>query len=318
VPRIFISYQQDQNELIIGRIKHRLIEEFGFQQVLDKVPMTKANYDASLADAFNSIDFVVAVITPQWRKEVMNNEDHPMYQELRVALRKDNLKVLPVLVDGATMPEATEYPQNLRRLHYRNPYPLRPGSQFVHDMDRLMRRLQGIDQTQTMSAIPESKGCIYRSQVYIIAGILLFLMIIGLILSSFAQVNPLDWVEERLSGIQATEIPNAIPPLEEEAVLVTNSLELMSEGGFVRAEPQAEGTLLYRARAGERLNAILQTRTTHQDFPTWLLVELPDNPGFYGWIWIGVFEPEAQEIGFGLPIYDDIRDAETRYPIGQP
>jgi len=316
VPRIFISYQNDQNELIIGRIKHSLIETFGYQQVFDKVPMTKANYDASLADALNSVDFVVAIITPTWREEVMNNEDHRMYQELIVALRKDTLKVLPVLINGATMPDATEYPLPLRRLHYRNPYPMRPGTQFGHDMERLLRRLQGIDQTQTMSAVPESGGCIYRSPLYIIIGLLLFFMIITLVVSSFVQFNPLDWAGTQVSGLRRTEIPDSIPALEESPGLVTQSLSLMSEGGLVRAEPDPNASLLYRARSGQTLNSVAQIRTNHDDFPTWLLVELPDEPGFYGWIWIGVFDPESQEIGFDLPDFEEILTAD--YPIGQP
>lgn len=316
MPRIFLSYQNDQNELIIGRIKHRLIEAFGYQQVFDTVPMTKANYDASLAEALSKVDFVVAVISPDWREEVMNNEDHPMYQELLVALRKDNIKVLPVLVNGATMPEATEYPLPLRKLHYRHPYPMHPGTQFMHDMDRLMRRLQGIDQTQTMSVVSEPSGCIYRSPLYIILGILLFAMIIILILSSLIQVNPLDWVSTQAAAIQPAETVEAIPALDDTPLFVTETLELMSEGGLVRAEPDPDAALIYRAGSGASLNAVAQTRVDHDDFPTWLLVELPDDPGFYGWIWIGVFDPNSQEIGFALPDYDEILTAD--YPIGQP
>ncbi len=318
MPRIFISYQKERSELLVERIKDRLIEAFGFQQVFDEVPLTKANYDASLAHALASVDFVVAIITPEWKTEVMHNEDHPMYQELIVALRKDNLKVLPVLINGATMPEPTEYPQALRRLHYRNPYPMRPGTQFAHDMERLMRRLQGIDQTQTMTALPESRGCIYRSPLYLTVGIFLFFMVIALIISSLAQFNPLDWTATQVSRLQPTEIPGAIPPLEESTALETSTLQLMTEGGLVRAAPDPNATLLYRARSTERLNTVAQIRTDHQEFPTWLLVELPDDPGFYGWIWIGVFDPESQEIGFTMVNYEDLNNAETRFPIGQP
>lgn len=316
VPKIFISYQKEHNELLVGRIKDRLTEAFGYQQVFDEVPMTKANRDASLAAALDVTDFVVAIIGPEWKTEVMNNEDHPMYQELLVALRKENLKILPVLVNGATMPEPTEYPLPLRRLHYRNPYPMRPGTQFVHDVERLMRRLQGIDQTQTMSAIPESRGCIYRSPLYLIVGTAVFLMIILLVVSSWFQINPLNWVLNQVAQTQPTDLPEVIPPLAEINADLAIPLRLTADGGFVRSAPNANAGLLYRATSGETLNAHAQIRTDHEEFPTWLLVEVPDEPGFFGWIWIGVFEPESQDIGFGLEMYEEIENAETRFPIG--
>ncbi len=319
MPRIFISYQHDKDDLLIGRIQDRLTEAFGFQQVFSEVPMTKVNYDASLADALENVDFVVAVIDPEWREQVMNNEDHPMYQELLVALRKDNLKVLPVLVNGATMPEPTDYPMPLRKLHYRNPYPMRPGTQFQHDMDRLLRRLQGIDQTQVMTALPESRGCIFRSQLYLFLGTLVLFLIITLIISSFAQLNIGSFIEDIINSLQSppSEVATS-EPLIDPIAPISSTLQLMSDGGLVRSAPDPQATLLYRASSNETLETYAQTRTNHDAFPTWLLVALPDDPGRYGWIWIGVFDSDSQELGFDLPLYEELINADEEFPIGQP
>lgn len=319
MPKIFISYQHGKDDLLVGRIQDRLTEAFGFQQVLAEVPMNKVNYDASLAEAFEQIDFVIAVITPDWREEVMNNENHPMYQELLVALRKDNLKVLPVLVNGATMPEPTEYPMPLRRLHYRNPYPMQPGTQFQHDMDRLMRRLQGFDQTQVMTALPESRGCIFRSQLYLFLGTLVLFLVITLIVASLAQINIGSFVEgirDSLSNPPSEPLVIDSQPTLEPIAPSSNELQLMSDGGLVRSAPDPNATLLYTASSNERLEAFAQTRTTHEAFPTWLLVELPNDPGSYGWIWIGAFDVDSQEVGFGLPFYEELPDADETFPIG--
>jgi len=163
----------------------------------------------------------------------------------------------------------------------------------------------------------EPSGCFYRSQLYIIVGTLLFMIVIVATISSALNANPLGWVSNFFQSAPAQEEPAAVTvePLVEEQAGDATALAFLSGGGLVRAAPNTSGRLLYTVEGALTVNAVAQIRTSSDSFPTWVLIELPDEPERYGWVWIGVFEPESQEIGFDLPNYAELPDISI-YPIG--
>jgi hypothetical protein len=60
--------------------------------------------------------------------------------ELECALKR-GIPVIPLLVQGATMPSKTDLPPSLQKLASRNGMPIRPDPDFHQDMSRLLERM---------------------------------------------------------------------------------------------------------------------------------------------------------------------------------
>ena len=50
---------------------------------------------------------------------------------------------MPVLVQGATVPDLQALPETLQSLVYRNGIPVRPDPDFHGDVDKLIRGIEG-------------------------------------------------------------------------------------------------------------------------------------------------------------------------------
>jgi hypothetical protein len=92
---------------------------------------------------------VIAVIGTRWLGKTENNEtriaqpDDPVRLELEVALESD-APLLPVLVEEAKMPRATELPETPRPLVKRNATVIDLGRDIGVHIQRLIRRIDEI------------------------------------------------------------------------------------------------------------------------------------------------------------------------------
>lgn len=325
MPSIFMSYRRGYNELIVGRLYDRLLESFGYQQVFKeiKTDASGAAYRSVVEESLDKVDHFLVIIGPEWLtatnhkgERLIHDPLDPVHIEVDAALRKPNTRVIPVLVGGAKMPERDDLPLPMKDLQYRNPYPIREDPTFNSDVQRLINRLSGTRETvEARYEIPESRGCAYSSR-----GLVTVLTILAVLVGAFFVMNLLGYNPLALVGILGNPAPTeetrpqaTIPPLATPEPIA--GLRVSSGGGFVRAEPHAGGAQLYTAAAGRSLQAVAQIRTDDPNYVTWVLVELPDDDGHYGWIWIGAFEDESQAIGLDLPFYDTLSEPE-RYPIG--
>jgi hypothetical protein len=62
--------------------------------------------------------------------------------EMEAALKRD-IPLVPVLVQGSSMPGQEDLPEILQSLVYRNGIPVRPDPDFHQDMDRLIKGIEG-------------------------------------------------------------------------------------------------------------------------------------------------------------------------------
>ncbi len=93
-------------------------------------------------------DILIAVIGRGWvdatsddgRRRLKDPRDL-VRLEIEVALSRD-IPVIPVLVDGAGMPEEDDLPEALRALAFRNAAPVRSDPDFAGDMKRLIAGLE--------------------------------------------------------------------------------------------------------------------------------------------------------------------------------
>lgn len=129
-PSIFISYRRADTEGHAGRLSDSLKEHFGGRvhvfMDFEAIPVGE-DFVKVIQDAVGSCNALVALIGSQWltvtdaksgKRRIDNERDH-VRAEIVSALRR-NIRVIPVLVQGAVMPSEEDLPDDLKPLAYRN------------------------------------------------------------------------------------------------------------------------------------------------------------------------------------------------------
>lgn len=153
MPRIFISYRRIDSHIITGRIHDWLVFSFGDKNIfkdVDDIP-PGMDFRVVLWNALDKCDAVLVVIgkdwldvrDPQGRRRIDLPDDF-VRMEIEAALSRDDVLVIPVLVDGAVMPTVDELPLKLRPLAYRHAVIIRHDPDFQRDMARLIEQLSRI------------------------------------------------------------------------------------------------------------------------------------------------------------------------------
>ena len=146
--RIFISYRREETAYPAGWLYDRLISHFGRDQVFKDVDSIELGDDFPevIASAVGSCDVLLALVGDRWLtitdqdgRRRLDSSDDFVRLEIEAALQR-NVRLIPVLVDGATMPRADELPSSLARMTRRQALELSP-SRFEHDTNRLLRVL---------------------------------------------------------------------------------------------------------------------------------------------------------------------------------
>jgi PQQ-dependent dehydrogenase (methanol/ethanol family) len=147
--KIFINYRREDAIATAGRMHDRLAKAFGRKQLFMDVDHIPAGVDfvAYLEKQVAKCDVLIAVMGPTWLnakgpdglRRLDNVEDFVVI-EIATALAR-NVRVIPVLVDGARMPRADELPEPLKPLARRNAVTLQ-NSQFGSDAERLVEKIR--------------------------------------------------------------------------------------------------------------------------------------------------------------------------------
>jgi len=142
---IFINYRRDDAGSTAGRLRDRLAQVFGPDKLFMDVDNIPAGAD--FADYLNAqvatCDVFLAVLGPNWvsakdetgRRRIDNPDDFVTI-EIQAALAR-GIRVIPVTVDGASLPKAGELPNCLKPLVRRQAVEVR-NHQFGRDVDALI------------------------------------------------------------------------------------------------------------------------------------------------------------------------------------
>src|SRR4051794_9934417 len=115
MPGIFISYRRSDSPSAAGRLgdslEHRLTSVSVFRDV--ETIEAGADFVDAITNALIHCDVLLAVIGPHWldaadahgQRRLDDPRDFTRL-ELSTGLRNEHVRVIPVLVDGATMPGA--------------------------------------------------------------------------------------------------------------------------------------------------------------------------------------------------------------------
>ena len=121
---IFISYRERDSKGWALSLRDRLVDEFGEARVfLDKDTLKAGKWKDQIEQALGDCNIVLVVIGRGWlnaqddegRQRLMS-EDDVHRREIALALARPDVTVIPVVVDGATMPKPDQLPQNIRDL----------------------------------------------------------------------------------------------------------------------------------------------------------------------------------------------------------
>ena len=146
--RIFISYRRDEAAYSAGWLFDRLAEHFGEGQIFKDIDSIELGDDfvEMIHRAVGSCDVLLALIGDRWLtttdEDGARRLDDPndfVRVEIEAALTRD-VRVIPILVDGARMPRAGELPPSLAKLVRRQALELSPA-RFDFDTGRLLKVL---------------------------------------------------------------------------------------------------------------------------------------------------------------------------------
>ncbi len=149
--QIFISYRRDDSSSAAGRIYDRLDSRFAANHIFYDVDNLDLGVDfvEEIEKSVGSCDVLIAVIGKHWlmssdeegRRRLDDPEDFVRI-EIATALKR-GVRVIPVLVDGASMPRPGDLPDDLKPLVRRNALDV-SHTRFTGDCARLIAALEQV------------------------------------------------------------------------------------------------------------------------------------------------------------------------------
>jgi hypothetical protein len=202
--QIFISYRHQDAQGYAGRLSDRLADRFGSNHVFMDIDTIEPGVDFrdALNEAINDCDVAVVVIGQQWLTAVdrsghrrLDNPNDYHRIEIETALDRD-VRVIPVLVDGAEMPNPDELPETMRALCFRNAHEI--GKNFHGDVNELMARLERIEAPKDRRAEGEgssrtprtsSKGPSPRRNQKVLGAVAALAVVVGVVVGAIALIG---------------------------------------------------------------------------------------------------------------------------------
>lgn len=149
---IFISYRRSDSNDVAGRIYDRLVAHFGAAAIFKDVHSIPYGVDfpTYIQQELTKCKVLLAVIGPTWltvEREGQRRLEDPadwVRVEIQTALEKNDIMVIPLLVSGVDRLTIAHLPDGLEPLANLNSAQTRPDPDFHIDMNRLVRRLEGL------------------------------------------------------------------------------------------------------------------------------------------------------------------------------
>jgi hypothetical protein len=162
MPTIAISYRRSDSSAIAGRIYDRLAAHYGEQAVfmdVDNIPFG-IDFRAHIRETLQRADILIAIIGTKWlgasadgNSRIQEKTD-PVRAEIETALERE-MPILPVLVDGAKMPENSDLPSEFRSFAYLNAAEVATGRDFRSHMERLIGAIDLLAAGNSAAATPQ-------------------------------------------------------------------------------------------------------------------------------------------------------------------
>jgi hypothetical protein len=211
--KIFVSYRRQDASGEAGRLVDHLQEVFGEDSVFLDVETIEAGLDfiQAIEKALSSCSILIAMIGPHWASMKdpqgnlrLFNKDDFIRIEISAALKRD-IRVIPVLVNGAMMPNPEDLPEDLQGLTRRHAQEL-SSSRWKYDSDQLTSVLSKIIEPKPQPKPqpkpepsprtfipnqPAPKSWWAKNYLWVIGGVVGFLILVGMCVPDEPQYEPI-------------------------------------------------------------------------------------------------------------------------------
>lgn len=153
MPKVFVSYRRDRSAAVTGRIYDRLVQVLGQNQVfkdVDNIPLG-SDFRQVIEQEVAGCDVLLVVVGPEWSSLKGANGQPRLADpfdfvriEVEEGLKREHVRVIPVLVENSIMPGEKELPASLKALRFRQAAVVRNDPDFNRDIEGLISIL--IDQ----------------------------------------------------------------------------------------------------------------------------------------------------------------------------
>lgn len=153
---MFMSYRRKDTAAIARQVYDVLEMEFGRGSVFMDIDTIAGGKDFQelLETSLQQCHALLALIGPRWMEdERLHNPCDFVRMEIERALIR-GLPVVPLLIDGANMPRASDLPSPIAPLTKLHALPIESGQRFPSQMDRLVRDLKSLLGTRVSSGEP--------------------------------------------------------------------------------------------------------------------------------------------------------------------
>ena len=157
---VFICYRREDAPATTGRVYDHLVQAFGSGSVfkdVDSIPIG-ADFPAHIQRILRQATAQVVIIGPRWLdihdeagQPRLHNPSDFVRQEIETGLTS-GIPVIPVLVEGATMPPARALPAPIAPLARLQAVNIRFDPDFTADVRRLMSAIERVDTTARRTA----------------------------------------------------------------------------------------------------------------------------------------------------------------------
>jgi TIR domain len=164
--QIFVSYRRDDSPGTTGRLFDRLRQRFTRSRIFMDIDAIEPGEDflKKIEQAVASCEVLIAVVGTRWLrlsdgdgKSRLDNPQDFVRLEIVTALRR-GIRVIPVLVDGASMPSSRDLPEEFEPLTRRQALEL-SHTRFNTDADRLIEAIdRALKQAKAQRDAPPQAG----------------------------------------------------------------------------------------------------------------------------------------------------------------
>jgi len=179
--KIFISYRRNDGAANARSVRDRLARVFGDNNVFMDVDNLLAGkrFDKELKNAIAQTTVFLTVIGPRWvellKERQASGERDYVHEEVAAALARE-LLVIPVLIEGGTLPRQNDLPEDIRDLALHQKHEI-SHEHFGRDVEGLISAIKG----ETFRPVSEgiSRGFVAASLLFVcvaaLAGLYFFI-----------------------------------------------------------------------------------------------------------------------------------------------
>lgn len=259
--RIFVSYRRDDAAGHAGRLDDALLEHFQREQIFMDIDAIEPGLDfvESIERALSQCDVLLVLIGPRWlgpqgsagRRRLDDPADF-VRLEVQSALARTDLRVVPVLIQGAEMPTSADLPPELQPLVRRNALEV-SDTRWQYDISQLIELLKRIERAKDeiaargavvqptgggMAAVSATVRFRSRSRIGVIGGLAAIGTVLALL---FAVMNVRPSTDGSVGNVGGSPVASsALPSVGRSAPADTAAASAVSSPSAVNS-PVASG-----------------------------------------------------------------------------